>query len=198
MRIRTFAVLSCAFAAMLSTTARAQGLRSDGPFAFRATAGEVSAQGADEATGGRVAMEMLAGGLGSVGGGFAGLLIGAGSGDLATAGFGLIGGAALGSWLGVSVGGHAMGGRGDWGGAFLGTLAGSVTSLVLAVAMGPDSGNFALAMVFALPVSGGAIGYEISHAMNLAAPSGPLQSLHPSLSLSRDGKTALTGVAGTF
>jgi hypothetical protein len=112
----------------------------------------------------------------------------------------MIGGIVLGSWLGTSLGGNALGGTGNWGGSFLGTAAGSALSLVLVASMGtnPDMAGFLLTAMIALPVIGGATGYEISQAMNLAPPDGPLKSVYPSVSLTREGKGAVTGFAGTF
>jgi hypothetical protein len=155
---------------------------------------------ADNGTGARVAMELLGGSLGALGGGFTGFMLGASSGTLAGAGGGMLGGVAVGSWLGTSISGNAMGGQGNWGGSFLGTMAGSTLSLVLFATMGnnPDAGGFLLTTMIALPVIGGATGYELSHAMSFAPPSGPLQSLSPSIAISRDGKSASGGVVGTF
>ena len=194
------AVLTCVLAALLSTTARAEGAPLDGPFAFNAASTELTAEGDANAAASRVSMEILAGGLGGIGGGFAGLMIGASGGDLAAAGFGMFGGSMLGSWLGLSIGGNAMGGYGNWGASFVGALAGSATSLVLTMGMGanPDAAPFLLAMMIALPVTGGTIGYELSQSLHIMPSDGPLKSLHPSLSVSRDGKSALAGLSGTF
>src|SRR5262245_52912718 len=103
----------CLCAAVLSTAAYAEGGLRPAAFEFNATTvnGVQIPEQPDELVGPRVGVELLAGSLGGVGGGFAGLLLGASSGDLGTAGLGMLGGAALGSWLGTSLGGNALGGR---------------------------------------------------------------------------------------
>jgi hypothetical protein len=192
------AMWSCVLSSLLSTAAFAQGAPSEAPFAFNAAG--VSTSAPDDQTGARIGVEILGGGLGAVGGGFTGLMIGASGGTLAGAGLGMLSGIAVGSWLGTSVGGNAVGGQGNWGASFLGTLGGSVASLMVGAAIGnnPDAGGFLLAMMMALPVGGGILGYELSHSMAITAPGGPLRSVHPTFSLGRDGKSPMPGLAGTF
>ena len=178
------AVWTCAVAAILSATARAGDGRPEG----------------DDPRGPRIAIELIGGGAGAMGGAFAGFAIGVGRGDLDRSSPRTLGIMALGSWLGTSIAGSALGGTGNWGFSLLGSLLGGAGSLALGLTMGSTGPVNCLlfAAMIALPIGGGVLGYEMSQGFQIAPSSAPLRSLHPSFSLSSDGKGALAGLSGTF
>jgi len=153
---------------------------------------------ADGEQAGRIVVETLVGGAGALAGGFAGFGVGYAGGDLASGGLGLMGGVALGAWLGTSLGGNLAGGNGNMGAAFLGTALGSAASVVAILALAQtNSPPLILGATVVFPLAGAIIGYEVSQTPRQAAFGSSLRFV-PSVSMTRDGKGATAGLAGTF
>lgn len=113
-------------------------------------------------------------------------------------GYPALAGVAVGSWLGTSIGGIMLGGGGNWIGSLAGTLGGSAVSLLLrgvSASPSPLESGLLMAMMVALPVCGGAIGYEVGEALSVKPP---MKRLAPAISITRDGQGAIAGLAGTF
>jgi hypothetical protein len=127
---------------------------------------------------------------------------------LAGAGLGLLGGGviyAAGSLLllpaAIGTGAGGVGGQGDYWTTFLGSAAGNLALLAL-FGLGDELGSDTLtsfpvmAALSVLPVIGGVVGYEVSHARRAGASVASTSSFHPTLGLSGDHRGAIVGVAG--
>jgi hypothetical protein len=153
----------------------------------------------------RVLSETGFGALTTVGGGFAGTLVGLAVCPLfghqnqkfGCLGDMLLGGAAglvLGLPLGIWWGGNIAGGDGGLGYTYLGALVGTVgTVLVLGTA---SQLPFVAALGFVLPVVGGILGYELS--MSPEAPSVALGGTRLQPLLSASSRGGFVGLGGTF
>jgi hypothetical protein len=147
----------------------------------------------------RIAVEGLVGGLGAIGGGMLGLFAGSEGGSVGMLAWGVVG-VSCGSYMGTFFGGAAMGGNGNLGFTFLGAAGGSLLS-VLMLPLLAQTGLVPLVLgtLLALPVTGAIIGYEASHAAgNPYWSRGQPWRFMPTVALTRDGKGAAAGLAGTF
>lgn len=188
------AVLACVLVGVLSTTVRAQSMSS--PRLPAATAADDRA--ADDRAAPRIAVEVILGGAGAIGGGATGFAL-SHTVSLQEANVRMMAGIAVGSWLGTSLGGIVLGGGNNWTPALVGALCGSAASLPITGAMFSSTDALVMPMVtmVALPLLGAVIGYEIGQALSVS-PAGPVRRLGLVVGLAEDRRTLLPGIAGAF
>ncbi|NTX40335.1 hypothetical protein HUA78_38495 [Myxococcus sp. CA033] len=117
--------------------------------------------------------------------------------NLEGAGRGFLVGAAIGAPLGVWLGGRATRGRGTFGGVLLGAGTGGGLGL-LASALVPKKHEDIAPLLFpAFAMAGSLIGYEVSHASNMA-PSAPAAEVSILPVLALDAKGSMLGLSGRF
>ncbi|MFY2559782.1 hypothetical protein ACN469_19255 [Corallococcus terminator] len=111
------------------------------------------------------------------------------------AGRGFLVGCAIGAPLGVWLGGRAARGQGSLEGVFLGAGAGGGLGLLASTLVPKKHGDVAPLLFPAFAMAGSLIGYEVSHALNMAPrPADDAVSLLPVLSMDARGSTlALSG-----
>lgn len=113
------------------------------------------------------------------------------------AGRGFLVGAAIGAPLGVWLGGRAAQGRGTFGGALLGAGTGGGLGLLASTLVPQKHADIAPLLFPAFAMVGSLIGYEVSHASNMAPPAPADEvTLLPVLAL--DAKGSVLGLSGRF
>lgn len=117
--------------------------------------------------------------------------------NLDGAGRGFLVGAAVGAPLGVWLGGRVAQGRGTFGSVLLGAGAGGGLGLLASTLVPQKHADIAPFLFPAFAMAGSLIGYEVSHASNMAPPAHADEvTLLPALAL--DAKGSVLGLSGRF
>jgi len=207
------------FALLAVPAARAQAQGQPRPLLSRtADAKKAKALKTDKERVSQAAAAILPGALATASFGLAGFQVGVlvGGGTTTSAGAwalgGVLTGAVVGAWGGTMLGGMLAGGESNVGETLLGSMLGGGVSLVLLSIMAPAIAQSVMSpqvdwtplilaglAIVLPPLAGGIVGYQFGEARSADGQRGEdSRRLGLAISLTRDGKGATAGLAGTF